>query len=584
MIKKWVITNKKEISFNDLELLEKNNNFQFYSKNSSISSFPYNNENVFILVDGFILPRVDYFDEYSKFKMEELVFKLYKEHNIEFIKYIKGNFVLILIIGEKFYIFTDRIGVKKFFYFNKNNEFIFTNQLKLITDNIDTELCAENIAINSLMNHYIDGQTFLRDISYSKPASEVEFNKDVKFNSYWDCEKLLNLKVKDISFEQFAFEFRTIVKAYIDYLKPKEVSLTLTGGLDNRVTLATLLNIGIKPSAFTYGDPLSADIVFAKKVAKSCNLKYKSYYKEPTPDWFSELADEIIDKGNSIINIHRAHRLDAIKKKVIDFPNTEMVFGGYMGGETIRCFYYDNLIISEFVKRWWNEKGDKNSLIEEILDKNFIKKSNLDLDNILEILKNQRYFGKDIKRNQFFITYLLSAGLHHSQDPNLFNYYIKYPVPIYIDIDFLNLAFNSKYNFLHKSDHSISDRIKSHGLYCNLISILAPQLLDIPFAKRGFYSTREYLDNSFLILTIKRMIRYYFKKKYPVNFSLDKWMYEYVKNKLFIREFEVIYNIHNIDLIREKFNSNTHKKNEAYWQKYTTPITLSLLCNYYKVR
>ena len=38
--------------------------------------------------------------------------------------------------------------------------------------------------------------------------------------------------------------------------------------------------------------------------------------------------------GNSLINIHRSHRLYAIEKEKTNNPKVEMIFGGFMGGMT----------------------------------------------------------------------------------------------------------------------------------------------------------------------------------------------------------------------------------------------------------
>ena len=67
---------------------------------------------------------------------------------------------------------------------------------------------------------------------------------------------------------EFAEYWKSIIKQYTDYLKPKALSMTLTGGIDSRMILSAFLNLGIKPNAFTFGNPHSFDGVIAAKLAE----------------------------------------------------------------------------------------------------------------------------------------------------------------------------------------------------------------------------------------------------------------------------------------------------------------------------
>ncbi|MCP4154760.1 MAG: hypothetical protein GY757_43970, partial [bacterium] len=199
-------------------------------------------------------------------------------------------------------------------------------------------------------------------------------------------------------------------------------------------------NLGVKPYTFSYGHPQSPDVVCGRKLAAACDLEYHNHYVQPTADWFGGLAEEILDKGNTITHLHRAHRLDAFKMEVGMHPGVEMMVGGYMGGESIRNFFYDNLIVSEFVKAWIHGDGDKRALIKETLAKKFIKESEVDIEEIYNYLNGQRFLSKSdagcdysrAKMSEFFMTFSLLAGTHHSQDPNLLSHFIKYPVQVYL--------------------------------------------------------------------------------------------------------------------------------------------------------
>ena len=121
----WIITNKKRVEKNGLELSFKKKQFKFYYKGTEIYSFDDDGDNVSIVIDGYVLPRMEYANEYSRYTSESLIKELYTKYHLGFINYIKGNFVIIIIKGEKFNILTDRIGIRKCFYYIKGQFPIF---------------------------------------------------------------------------------------------------------------------------------------------------------------------------------------------------------------------------------------------------------------------------------------------------------------------------------------------------------------------------------------------------------------------------------------------------------------------------
>lgn len=596
MLKEWIITNRGGISVDNAECFVVNTAFTLYAAESDVVSFKPDGgsgENGFLLIDGYLLPRASCHNLYAHLEPAELVHRLYKEYGDGFIDYIKGSFIIVLVTpGRGFSIFTDRLGLRKVFYYydEGRGDFIFSNRMQGIAGSVDAKTDVIAVAVESLMHHYIDGMTFLEGIRYSSPASRIvcdESGRKLFFHTYWDCTRLLDTEVTDISPGEMAEEFKTITRNYIDYLKPKTVSVTLTGGLDSRTILAALLNIGVKPHAFTYGHPESVDVTTARDIAGKCDLKYRNHYVQPTAGWFSQLSEEIIDKGDSIIQLHRAHRLAAIRLETEMHPDTDMVLGGYMGGENIRNFYYDGVIVPGFVKSWLHEEGDKHELIRSTLEEKFIKSPSVDTERIYGILTEQPYFNdstETVKMKEFFLNFLLLAGIHHSQDLHLFGHFVKYPVPLYLDIDFLYLIFRSPYNFLYGSDYTgggyktYLKRVKGAELYCKFIDAFSPVLAGIPFAKKGYYSAHEYVKDGTALLTAKRMKRYLLNhRETPVNFAMGGWMADYVKWQLNrVGKDTVTAGIFDIEEAKRQLIAAVPPPYEKDWRRYTDIIWTQL--------
>ncbi len=124
----WVLTNKKLKM--DLPLAYTRQGTQLFSDQLLVKK-----ENIQILLEGYIIPRDPIYSEYQNYRSDDLIVKLYKKYGSEFTRYIKGVFLIIIIDIDQINIFSDRFGIKKFFYSNNSDTFILSNKLDHITHN-----------------------------------------------------------------------------------------------------------------------------------------------------------------------------------------------------------------------------------------------------------------------------------------------------------------------------------------------------------------------------------------------------------------------------------------------------------------
>jgi hypothetical protein len=573
----WSISNKK--LSNQTELFT-GNNFSIFSPNSEIEleSLNYETSAYSFFMLGFCIPTINC---KSKKHSTALVKDLFKQHGFDFINFIKGSFNIILFNKDEFKIYSDHHGIVKYFIYNKDS-FIISNKLKTITSEIKCTVKPENIALQALFNHYINGLTFLNDVNYNLPGSIISLSENqIRTDLYYKPEELLSLKETKINFNDFAEQFKDIINQYNLLLDHKKVSMTLTGGKDSRTILAALLNINVKPLTFTYGAKESSDVYYAEKIAQSKNLEYKNYNPiNLNSEWFNQQSEEIIQQGQSLVNIHRAHRLDAIKQLQEDESKEQLFMGGYMGGELMMGVYYDNLIVTDFIKEWIFNKESKPELIKKHLQNRFFNLNNLNLEYIESYCKSLPFLNQlSVQKNEFYLQFHVAAYAHHLSDISIFMNYIKYPIAIFLDVDFLKLLFSSQYHFLKQNNASKNPfkRIKMFELNMNIQDILAPELSQFFFAKKGTYNTKEFLGNNF-ILIFKRIFRYYFSKKvFTSNFPMDKWLTEFSKSNLNNLSNERISQIYNITDAKRNFNSKKFSISESSWHKYTDIIMLNYL-------
>src|SRR5690606_12876706 len=172
-----------------LELLDEEIS-KYHVKNKLIK--PACNNEIGIFIDGYIVPRLEYFNTISKYTQTELVGILFKQHKLNFIKYIKGIFTVIIFFEEDYYIFNDRHNIKKFFIYKNRNKFIITNSLKFISNQKQLSFSNENAAFYCTLEHFVNGMTLFNGISFSKPASYLKVTKDNELNisKYWEPTEL----------------------------------------------------------------------------------------------------------------------------------------------------------------------------------------------------------------------------------------------------------------------------------------------------------------------------------------------------------------------------------------------------------
>jgi hypothetical protein len=544
--------------------------------------------NIFFFIDGYIIPRMEIFDEYKNQNQYNLLFNLYKKYGEKFIEYIKGVFNIVIIDKSKFLIYNDHHAIKRVFTYNDAGCFFISNDLKTIREHFSLSINYENAAIFCLLNHFFNGYTIFDKITFSNPASKIKYsNNQITTSFYWKPNELFvdNESSKKNKFD-FSIFWEKLLNNYVEYIKPKQISVTLTGGNDSRMVLAPLLNKNYSLHAFSFGNPKSFDVVIAKQIARKSKLNYNYYYLiEPSKEWLYVQVSKLIDIGNTLINFHRAHRNDALEKETDSFPETEMIFTGLMGGEYLKEPYYNDIVLpklfNELIKN--KNKQDNLNFIKRQLKIKGIKTDNIDLNKVYE--KIISFLNDNIcsnqKKTKFILTYYFYGCAHHSQDSNIFNYHCQHVVNPFMDIDFLEKMSTSNNFYVNKKGNLFS-RLFHSKLYIEITNDLAPELSNIPYAKRGQYTARELLNKPFIYL-FKR-IKYLIikdKLKYPSNFPMGDWLYQFSKEELDNIHPELC-KILNNNTLTNKLESIRSKTNEEHWHPITNPINLSLYLKAYE--
>ncbi len=378
-------------------------------------------------------------------------------------------------------------------------------------------------------------------------------------------------ELKDISNVLFS-----IVTEQLQDFKDSEISLTLTGGMDSRIILASLLKAGVKPNCLTFGNSQSIDVVLSKNIADNLGLPFhNSCQVTPEKDWYYKWVVETIKYDGGNAHLHRAHRTAAISEHR-DIYHPKILFTGHMGGEGLRGLSYNNYLASHFFE-WVNEgKMPAKEAASIILDEYFLNTDEINFKDLINKVMQFPWMKYDRMINKLFFLFDLDAKIHHAQDIRLYQNFVSRVVPVFLQKKYLETVFRSPYHFLARRNGILS-RLQNPHIYCKIIEELYPELLNYPFAN-GF-TPKEYLKGFLYYVPLKLYRDNTQKHKYPPTFSYGKWYKDFVMEHASNIGSE-IWATYNKEKYFESLEKDLHRSDEGYWHKFSNPIFFDLVKKY----
>lgn len=537
-----------------------------------------------MILIGYVQPRKKEFQQFETLSQSELVFNLYRLYQLDLVYYIKGVFNIIIFDKNEIVLINDHLGLKKLFKYEMNNMLLISNNFKLMISQInDLKINHNAISKYAIFNHYVNQETYVKGVSFLKGGNIYTTNNNVlTIKSYWRYSNLLNLKKEKKSFADYSKEVKTIIDQIIKYQKPKDHLISLTGGKDSRTILAGLMSLGINPKCFTYGNENSSDNIYAKKISKGLSLNHKILSNSLSNDDLFLIYNRIIKTGNPLINIHRAHRLYAFEQIAKQQDRNTLFWGGYLGGELLMGMYYDDLIFTKLVKdKILNKKSIDVNYLEELLSELFIHRlSKEKLGIMVGEIKKMSFYTHNNELTSELAAILDIGVLHHYQDIELMSQQVDLVMPLFIDIDFLQLIFESPWSLLD-ANNKTKNLFLRHKLFkfnLNIQHILSPQLSKYYFAKKGSFNTNEFIRYFYFLPFIRAFRRLFKNKSFSNPMHYDEDYHIEVLRRLEIINRNKDNSIHQIYDIEKAINclkENSIGNTEKYLQRFTNIITLA---------
>ena len=210
------------------------------------------------------------------------IFDLFQQYGCEFIHHIDGIFNILIFdkLKNLLYIFNDWAGGYNLFYYYKNNQFIFTTEIKGITKIVPSLTLNKRAMIEQLMfSHMLYDHYLFNEIKLLGPASILKYTAgNFEVINYFDLKnkyKIQSGKSESEYIDQLYEYFEIPTKKYLN--RP-DIALPLTGGTDSRLLLHYILKHNYQPKLiFTGESDQNDDVKIARKICKRFNLNHRTY-------------------------------------------------------------------------------------------------------------------------------------------------------------------------------------------------------------------------------------------------------------------------------------------------------------------
>ena len=190
----------------------------------------------------------------------EVLIRLYQKYETNFLNKLNGMFSFCIydIKKQKYFCARDRYGKKPFFYYFKDNKFIFASSIKSILRLLDKKPNLNKVAVNKYLQYFVSygEDTFYQNILKLEAATYFVYEpkkiKQLQKKRYYKINTYK--KIKDESIALKDIEDILIKSVENRLVGDVEVASLLSGGIDSSLISALYTKIsGKRINTFSVG-------------------------------------------------------------------------------------------------------------------------------------------------------------------------------------------------------------------------------------------------------------------------------------------------------------------------------------------
>lgn len=467
----------------------------------------------------------------EKFRTFTDFFDEYKKNSIEFIKSLKGTFSGFILDENqgKIFIFTDHLSTKNiFYYYNEKIGFIFSSELKSISDffrksNVSYSIDRDAVYMMALYGFLLEDHTYIKEVKKLQYSSILtyDYKSDiVSKEKYFNYSSLKNdnVSIKDAVYEINSLFEKSVQRCWNKDLEygNKHLSL-LSGGMDARTNVLIAKELNFKNiSTITFGKSNSQDVRYAQQIAVGENFNHFTRFLDSPSYLIDDIENNFVKPNDGLMMFHTsAHTSSTVRS--FNLTPYSLLHTGQIG----------DVLFGSFSKNNFNFKKSKNKIgyTGNIIDSSLLDKIE-SLESILEKYQELGYEIYSYEQRQINATIVGDRSLNNVID-NISPFY---------DLDLINLCISLPFSVK-----------KNQIIYYEWLKNYHKNILNYPWEKIQMKPNKRYK------MEYGRLYKRYFNgaKKY-FHFNYDSmnpyglWMKQYpyileTLNKIMDEELERLY-------------------------------------------
>ena len=307
------------------------------------------------------------------------IIHLYEKYGNDFLTNLNGwyNGIIIDLSKSIAYLFNDRYGLRRIYYYENNRALYFASEAKALLKAIPSlrKISLKSVGEYITYDCVLEDKTYFENVFLLPSGSFWSINKNnINKTRYFDSKPLEDqAKLNDDEFfEEFSDSFRNIIPRYF---KGDPIGLSLSGGLDTRSILSCYTPSLNDLTCYTFSDINNKiyDVRYAPKVAKTLNLKHKIIPLDET-EYFSEYPSRVVK------SIYLSDGLQNVAM-------TDMLYFSEKSRD-IAQIRISGMYGSQVIKKVWGLK--KRLPYEKLLNSYFIKYINMAEETYADIDRNHK--------------------------------------------------------------------------------------------------------------------------------------------------------------------------------------------------
>jgi asparagine synthase (glutamine-hydrolysing) len=247
----------------------------------------------------------------------DVVLALYEREGTRFAARLNGGFVAAIWDrrARQMLVATDRLGTYPLYYAQPDGQLLFASAVRALLASPSVSRAIDPVAVQEFFtfDHVLNDRTLVAAVKLLPQASVLTVRDgQVTIEPYWPLRypARYDARPEPWYLERFVHLLRQAVARQQPDGLPAGV--LLSGGMDSRLIIGPLHELGARVEMLTFGIPGCDDARIAKELSDSVGSRH--HFFELEPDWLRHKADEAVrttDGLGNIVNLHAFATLDA---------------------------------------------------------------------------------------------------------------------------------------------------------------------------------------------------------------------------------------------------------------------------------